>query len=84
MPHNYEDLKQVYARLGLELARQALLERALLQAREGVARSHHRLMGELAPHVAYPEVAETYLEEAMGGWQSRQPAKGFRSDEDPL
>lgn len=84
MPHDYEDLKRVYARLGLELARQALLEKALLQAREGVARGHHRLMGELAPHVAYPEVAQTYLEEAMGGWQSLNPVKDNRSDDGQL
>lgn len=66
MPHDYEDLRRVYAELALEGARQALLEAALERARQGVAGLHYGRAGALAPYAAYPEHGDAYLEEAGG------------------
>jgi len=56
-------LRELYAAISKELARQALLEEAHRRAWDRVRLQHRRIMDDLAPHARHPEVAEAYLEE---------------------
>lgn len=71
-PPDYKALRQMYAQLGLELARQALLEAALERGRQGIAAQHDRSLNALAPYAAYPEVGDTYGEEAVSWWSAQK------------
>jgi len=59
-----KQLRELYAEVSRELARQTLLEEAHRRAWDRVRLQHRRIMDGLAPHARHPEVAEAYLEEA--------------------
>lgn len=58
-----KQLRELYAEVSQELARQALLEEAHRRAWDRVRLQHRRIMDDLAPHARHPEVAGAYLEE---------------------